>query len=145
MKRLRPIEKKMLASPDQQSSLMDPDSHSMTTSGRGSGVVGYNVQVAVDAEHHLISARGPQYRHGPGATCQHGFASQGSSRCRALEAVADRDYFDGPKVLACEQANTTVTLPEAMTSGSKSKGRSVSRTSFICRPRMSIAAQRVRS
>src|SRR6266850_1390017 len=44
----------MLASPDQQISLTDPDSRSMATSGRGSGVVGYNVQVAVDTEHHLI-------------------------------------------------------------------------------------------
>src|SRR6266700_3218260 len=44
----------MLAAPDQQISLTDPDSRSMATSGRGSGVVGYNVKVAVDTEHHLI-------------------------------------------------------------------------------------------
>ena len=44
----------MLASPDQQISLTDPDLRSMATSGRGSGVVGYNVQVAVDTQHHLI-------------------------------------------------------------------------------------------
>ena len=43
-------ERKMLASPDQQISLTDPDSRSMATSGRGSGVVGYNVQVAVETE-----------------------------------------------------------------------------------------------
>ena len=47
VERLKAIEKEMLASPDQQISL-DPDSRSMATSGRGSGVVGYNVQVAVD-------------------------------------------------------------------------------------------------
>ncbi len=47
----------MLASPDQRISLMDPASRSMATSGRGSGVVGYNVQVAVDTEHHLIVTR----------------------------------------------------------------------------------------
>lgn len=46
----------MLASPDQQISLTDPDSRLMATSGRGSGVVGYNVQVAVDTDHHLIIA-----------------------------------------------------------------------------------------
>ena len=40
--------------PDQQISLTDPDARSMATSGRGSGTVGYNVQVAVDTEHHLI-------------------------------------------------------------------------------------------
>jgi len=40
--------------PDQQVSLTDPDARSMATSGRGTGVVGYNVQIAVNAEHHLI-------------------------------------------------------------------------------------------
>src|SRR5213596_2387942 len=54
MAKLAAIEAQMLASPDQQVSLTDPDSRSMATSGRGSGVVGYNVQVAVDTEHHLI-------------------------------------------------------------------------------------------
>jgi hypothetical protein len=54
MQRLAAMEKQMLASPDQQVSLTDPDSRSMATSGRGSGVVGYNVQVAVDTENHLI-------------------------------------------------------------------------------------------
>src|SRR5215470_3184005 len=54
MQRLAAMEQLMLASPDQQVSLTDPDSRSMATSGRGSGVVGYNVQVAVDTEHHLI-------------------------------------------------------------------------------------------
>src|SRR6266498_636164 len=48
------LKTRMLATPDQQISLTDPDSRSMATSGRGSGVVGYNVQVAVDTEHHLI-------------------------------------------------------------------------------------------
>jgi hypothetical protein len=54
LQRLKAIEKEMLASPDQQISLTDPDSRSMAASGRGSGMVGYNVQVAVDTEHHLI-------------------------------------------------------------------------------------------
>src|ERR671910_882212 len=54
MSKLAVYERQMLASPDQQISLTDPDSRSMATSGRGSGVVGYNVQVAVDTEHHLI-------------------------------------------------------------------------------------------
>jgi hypothetical protein len=54
MRRLDGLEARMLAAPDQQISLTDPDARSMATSGRGSGVVGYNVQVAVDTEHHLI-------------------------------------------------------------------------------------------
>src|SRR5208282_2281564 len=54
MQRLRILKVKMLATPDQQISLTDPDARSMATSGRGSGVVGYNVQVAVETKHHLI-------------------------------------------------------------------------------------------
>src|ERR1700675_350583 len=54
MRRLAVLKVQMLATPDQQISLTDPDARSMATSGRGSGVVGYNVQVAVEAEHHLI-------------------------------------------------------------------------------------------
>src|SRR6516165_5512000 len=54
MRRLDGIEAQMLSTLDQQISLTDPDSRSMATSGRGSGVVGYNVQVAVETEHHLI-------------------------------------------------------------------------------------------
>jgi hypothetical protein len=44
----------VLATPDQQISLTNPDARSMATNGRGSGVVGYNVQVAVETKHHLI-------------------------------------------------------------------------------------------
>src|SRR5277367_5928701 len=54
MQRLHSLKAQMLATPDQQISLTDPDARSMATSGRGSGVVGYNVQVAVETEHHLI-------------------------------------------------------------------------------------------
>ena len=54
MDKLGAYERQMLTSPDQQISLTDPDSRSMATSGRGSGVVGYNVQVAVETENHLI-------------------------------------------------------------------------------------------
>jgi hypothetical protein len=50
----------MQQTPDRQISLTDPDARSMATSGRGTGVVGYNVQTAVDAKHHLIvAARSP--------------------------------------------------------------------------------------
>ena len=49
-KRLKAIEKVMLAAPDQQVSFTDPDTRSMATSGRGSGMVGYNVQAAVDTD-----------------------------------------------------------------------------------------------
>jgi hypothetical protein len=54
MQLLEVLKKQMLATADQQISLTDPDARSMATSGHGSGVVGYNVQVAVDTAHHLI-------------------------------------------------------------------------------------------
>src|SRR6202047_4704563 len=124
VERLEAIKKAMLASPDQQISLTDPDSRSMATSGRGSGVVGYNVQVAVDTEHHLIVT--------------HEVTNTGSDRSQlakvaketkatprtdSLKAVADRGYFSGEEILACNQAGITVTLPKPMTSGAKSEGR----------------------
>jgi hypothetical protein len=58
MQRLERLRVQMLAAPDRQISLTDPDARSMATSGRGSGVVGYNVQVAVETKHHLIITHG---------------------------------------------------------------------------------------
>ncbi len=56
MVRLEGLKARMLATPDRQISLTDPDARSMATSGRGSGVVGYNVQASVEIDHHLIVA-----------------------------------------------------------------------------------------
>src|SRR4249920_2900183 len=124
LRRLKAMEKLMLASPDQQISLTDPDSRSMATSGRGSGVVGYNVQIAVDTEHHLIVT--------------HEVTNDGSDRaqlaniaCRAkqvlgvdeLKAVADRGYYSSEEILACREAGIVVTLPKPMTSGIEARGR----------------------
>jgi len=124
MQRLAAMEKLMLASPDQQISLTDPDARSMATSGRGSGVVGYNVQVAVDTEHHLIVT--------------HEVTNSGSDRAQLaniasqtkdvlgvdeLQAVADRGYFSGEEILKCHDAGIAVTLPKPMTSGIEARGR----------------------
>src|SRR5262245_4122772 len=124
MERLKAIEKAMLASPDQQISLTDPDSRSMATSGRGSGVVGYNVQVAVDTEHHLIVTH-EVTNTGSDRSQLAKVASQAKAVLGAdrLDVVADRGYFNSPEILACEQADITVTLPRPMTSGAKSEGR----------------------
>ena len=82
MQRLKAIEKEMLASPDQQISLTDPDSRSMATRGRGSGVVGYNVQVAVDTEHHLIVTHEVTNTGSDRVTtCQGRIAGEGRSSC----------------------------------------------------------------
>src|SRR5262245_5902921 len=124
IQRLKAIEKAMLASPDQQISLTDPDSRSMATSGRGSGVVGYNVQVAVDTEHHLIVTH-EVTNTGSDRGQLANVASQAKDVLGAdqLNVVADRGYFNSTEILACEQADITVTLPKPMTSGAKSDGR----------------------
>jgi transposase len=124
VERLKAIEKEMLASPDQQVSLTDPDSRSMATSGRGSGVVGYNVQVAVDTKHHLIVTH-EVTNTGSDRSQLANMASQAKDVLGAdhLDAVADRGYYNSPEILACEQADITVTLPKPMTSGAKSDGR----------------------
>jgi len=124
MAKLAAIERQMLAAPDQQTSLTDPDSRSMATSGRGSGVVGYNVQVAVDTENHLIVTHEVTNvgsdRSQLANTAQ---AAKAALHVDRLEAVADRGYFNGEEILACEQTGITVTLPKPMTSGAKSEGR----------------------
>jgi transposase len=124
MERLRAIEARMLATPDQQISLTDPDARSMATSGRGSGVVGYNVQVAVDVEHHLIITHEVTNvgndRSQLSSMAEEAKATLGVDN---LDAVADRGYFNGEEILACEQAGITVTLPKPMTSNSKAQGR----------------------
>ena len=145
MRRLAGLEARMLERPDQQISLTDPDARSMATSGRGSGVVGYNVQVAVDTEHHLIVA--------------HEVTNVGSDRSQLaaiakaakavlqaerLDAVADRGYFNGEEILACEQAGITVTLPKPMTSGAKAEGRFGKQDFVYSRRRTSIAARPAR-
>ena len=124
MQHLRAIEARMLAAPDQQISLTDPDSRSMATSGRGSGVVGYNVQVAVDIEHHLIVTH-EVTNVGNDRSQLSSMAKEAKAALGAenLDAVADRGYFNGEEILACEQAGITVTLPKPMTSNSKAEGR----------------------
>jgi transposase len=102
----------MLASPDQQISLTDPDARLMATSGRGSGVVGYNVQVAVETEHHLIVAHEVT---NDGCDLAQLFLMGKDAKAvlevEKLEAVADRGYWDSQEILACDQAGITVTLP----------------------------------
>ena len=124
MGKLAVYEKQMLASPDRQISLTDPDNRSMATSGRGSGVVGYNVQVAVDTEHHLIVAH-EVTNSGSDRAQLANMAKQAKAvlRTETLEAVADRGYFSSPEILACYEAGITVTLPKPLTSGAKSDGR----------------------
>ena len=112
------------AAPDGQVSLSDPDARSMATSGKGTGIVGYNVQAAVDAEHHLIVAHEVTNvghdRHALAEMAGQAKAAMGSD---SLEVVAGRGYFDGEQILACEALGATPYVPKPLTSNAKADGR----------------------
>jgi hypothetical protein len=124
MRRLQALARRMLAAPDQQISLTDPDARSMATSGRGSGVVGYNVQVAVDTEHHLIITHEVTNVGTDRSQLAHvAKETKATLETQSLDVIADRGYFNSEEILACEEEGITVTLPKPMTSNSKAEGR----------------------
>ena len=124
MRRLEILKVQMLATPDQQISLTDPDARSMATSGRGSGVVGYNVQIAVETAHHLIVTHEVTNEGSDRSQLSHvAKETKATLNVDKLDVVADRGYFNGEEILACEEAGITVTLPKPMTSNSKAEGR----------------------
>jgi transposase len=121
MQRMQELAQQVEAAPDKQVSLTDPDARSMKT--RGTGMVGYNVQTAVDAKHHLI--------------VEHQVTNVGSDRnqlammatdARAamdaehLGVVADRGYFDGEQIKACEDAGISAHVPRPLTSNNQARG-----------------------
>jgi transposase len=124
MQRLKQIGKQMAAAPDGQVSLTDPDARSMATSGHRTGIVGYNVQTAVDAKNHLIVA--------------HEVTNVGSDRAQlssiakqtreamgtaTLTALADRGYFKGEEILECERAGIDALVSKPQTSNNQAKGQ----------------------
>jgi transposase len=124
VKRLHGLKARMLAAPDQQISLTDPDSRSMATSSRGSGVVGYNVQVAVDTEHHLIITHEVTNVGSDRAQLAHmARHTKATLNAENLDVIADRGYFSGEEILECDKAGITVTLPKPMTSNPKRFGK----------------------
>ncbi len=126
MARLEALETERQESEDQQISLTDPDARSMATSGRGSGTVGYNVQTAVDIEHHLIVTHEvTNVGHDRAQLSPMAKRTKATLEVDELDVVADRGYFSSEEILACDQAGITVTLPKPLTSGNKAKGRFV--------------------
>ncbi len=126
MQRLKKLEARMRETPDQQISLTDPDARSMATSGKGSGMVGYNVQSAVDTKHHLIVAHEVTNKGTDKSLLSHmAKRTKAALETDALEVVADRGYFKSEEILACAEAGITVTLPKPQTSGSKARGQFV--------------------
>ena len=122
--RLNAINAEMMKSEDKQISLTDPDARSMATSGKDTGIVGYNVQTAVDTKNHLIVAHEVTNvgtdRHQLSNMAEQARTEMG---VETLDAVADRGYYTGEEIRACEEAGITVTLPKPLTSGAKAAGR----------------------
>jgi transposase len=124
MQRLRQIGEQLADAPDGQVSLTDPDARSMATSGRGTGIVGYNVQTAVDAKNHLIVAH-EVTNVGHDRTQLSSMAKQAREAVGGdqLTAVADRGYFKGEEILKCELAGITALLSKPQTSNNQAKGQ----------------------
>ncbi len=123
MQALKVMEQTVQDAPDQQVSLTDPDARSMATSGKGTATVGYNVQIAVDAEHHLIVAHEvinqgyDRHQLAPMA-----FKAQEATGCEQVTALADRGYFSGDQVLLCEGTGVAPIVPKVLTSSGTKRG-----------------------
>ena len=122
MDRLKKFEVRMLEAPGKQLSLTDPDARSMKS--RGSGIVGYNVQTAVDVGSHLIVTHtvtnaGSDRRQLAAMATQ----AQAVLEADELHIMADRGYYRSEELLACEQANIQTYVPKPVTSNNKAKGQ----------------------
>ena len=138
MQQLRAMEAAIKAAPDQQISLTDPDARSMATSGKGTGIVGYNVQTAVDAKHHLIVAH-EVTNVGHDRTQLANMARQAKDVMghTELTVLADRGYFSGWEIHACEQAGIVPYVPKPLTSGAKFDGR-FGKQDFVYLPKKDV-------
>jgi hypothetical protein len=140
MRELKQIGKQMSQAPDGQISLTDPDARSMATSGRGTGMVGYNVQTAVDTKHHMIVAHevtnvGHDHEQ---------LSPMAQKACDAIDekeltVLADRGYYKSEQILDCELAGIKTLVPKSHTSETGRWGCSIKRTFATSRPRTSTA------
>lgn len=118
------LEKQLQQVPDQQISETDPDARSMATSGRGTGMVGYNVQTAVDTRHHLIVAHEvTNVGHDRSQLANMTKHVQEVTAKKDLVAIADRGYFSGVEIRACEQQGAVPLVPKPMTSNNRALGK----------------------
>lgn len=138
LERFDALKEQLKSSPDGQISLTDVDARSMATSGKGTGVVGYNVQTVVDAEHHIIVAHDVT-NHG------HDRFQLAAMAEKAKDAVgqdnlivfADRGYYSGPEILKCEEKGITPMVPKTDTSNSRAAGR-FGKRDFIYNPELDV-------
>jgi hypothetical protein len=123
MQRMKALAQEVEAAPDQQISLTDPDARSMATSGKGTRTVGYNVQTAVDAQHHLIvDHQVTNVGHDRSQLAVMAQRVRIALQVEQLEVVADRGYFSGEEIVACEAAGITAYVPRPQTSNNQAKG-----------------------
>ena len=124
MKQLDDTREELKNEPDGQRSLTDPDARSMNSQATGSGLVGYNVQAAVDAKHHLIVAHEvTNVGNDRAQLSKMAKAAREAMNKTKLQALADRGYFNGTELKACEDAGIAAYVPKPMTSGAKADGR----------------------
>jgi transposase len=138
VRELQAMEAEVAQAPDRQISLTDPDARAMATNGKGTGLVGYNVQAVVDAEHHLVVAH-EVTNQGYDRTQLTNMALQAKAATGAddLTVLADRGYFSGAEILACEQAGVTPYVPRPLTSSAKADGR-FGKQDFVYSPEQDI-------
>jgi transposase len=123
MRHLQELEVAIVSAPDRQISRTDPDARSMATHGKGSGIVGYNVQTAVEAEHHLIVAHEvSNIGNDRGQLANMAHQAQGAMGQNHLTVLADRGYYAGPEVLACALDGNMPYVPKPLTSGTMATG-----------------------
>jgi len=121
VERFNDLEKEMMDIPEKQLSLTDPDARSMRS--RGAGIVGYNVQTAVDTEHHLIVAHEVINQNNDRSQLSSmAVKARTATGVEALEVVADRGYYKGEEIKSCEEEGITAYVPKTRTSNNRAHG-----------------------
>ena len=124
MRELGRIEERIKDAPDEQISQTDPDARSMATSGRGTGIVGYNVQTAIDTKNHMVVAHDVlNVGHDRTALAEMARQAGRAMGRERLLVLADRGYFNGEQILECERDGNLPVVPKPMTSGAGAVGR----------------------
>jgi len=131
MQRMDEIREQLKSEPDEQLSHTDPDARSMMSQAKGTGMVGYNVQAAVDTQHHLIVAH--EVTNAGNDRAQ--LAKMASAAKQAMDkprlrVLADRGYFNRPEIKQCTEAGITPLVPKPLTSNAKAEGR-FSKADFV--------------
>jgi transposase len=124
MRRMQRLKVQLKDAPDQQRSLTDPDARAMMSQAKGTGIVGYNVQAAVDTQHHLIVTHEvTNVGNDRQQLTKMAIAARDAMGKTRLQALADRGYFSSPEIKAATEAGITPLVPKPMTSNAKAEGR----------------------